>query len=127
MDIDDSEVRAYITDLGHTPARLAKEVQQVGEKAALNIKRDWTRAWSGHRYIQPLSRTISYDRRISGGAMEWEIGPDKGQAQGPLGNVIEFGTVNNPPIPGGLPALDREIPRIERYTGDAAEQALGGS
>ena len=26
-----------------------------------------------------------------------EIGPDKGRAQGALGNLIEYGSVNNPP------------------------------
>jgi len=126
MDIDDSELRAYIAELGRVPKELHDEVVKVGEKGALNIKRDWTQAWSGRAYIGPLSRAVNYDRRFRGSDIEWEIGPDKGRAQGPLGNVIEFGTVNNPPIPGGLPALDREAPKTERALGDVLERVFGG-
>jgi hypothetical protein len=126
IDIDDSEIRAYIAELDRLPKELHDEVVKVGEKAALNIKKDWARAWSGHSYIGPLSRAVSYDRKFSGSEVEWEIGPDKDRAQGALGNVIEYGTVKNPPIPGGLPALDREAPRLERYLGDAVEDVLGG-
>lgn len=126
MDIDDAELRAYIAELGRLPKDLHDEVVKVGEKAALNIKKDWAQAWAGHSYIGPLSRAVNYDRKFTAGAVEWEIGPDKGRAQGALGNIIEFGTVNNPPIPGGLPALDREAPRLERYLGDAVEDVLGG-
>jgi hypothetical protein len=127
MDIDDAELRAYIAELGRLPKDLHDEVVKVGEKAALNIKKDWAETWSGHSYIEPLSRAVNYDRKFSGSDVEWEIGPDKGRAQGALGNIIEFGTVNNAPIPGGMPALDRETPRLERYLGDAIEDVLGGS
>jgi len=124
--IDLTEVDAYIAELGKVPKDLHDEVVKVGEKGALNIKKDWARAWSGHAYIGPLSRSVSYDRRFRGSEIEWEIGPDKGRAQGPLGNIIEFGTVNNAPIPGGLPALDREAPRTERYLSEVLGQVLGG-
>lgn len=126
MDIDDSEVRAYIAELDRVPGVLQDEVVKVGEKGALNIKKDWQQAWSGHSYIGPLSRAISYDRRFRGSEVEWEIGPDKERAQGALGNVIEFGTVKNAPIPGGLPALDREAPRTEKALGDVLGKVLGG-
>lgn len=124
--IDLTEVNAYIAELDRVPADMYDEVVKVGEKGALNIKKDWQQAWSGHSYIGPLSRAVSYDRRATGTSVEWEIGPDKGRAQGPLGNVIEFGTVNNPPIPGGLPALDREAPRTERALADVLGRVLGG-
>lgn len=126
MDIDDSEVRAYIAELDRIPGVLQDEVLKVGERGALNIKRDWQQAWSGHSYIAPLSRAVSYDRRSHGSEVEWEIGPDKARPQGALGNIIEFGTVNNPPIPGGMPALDKETPRTEKALGEVLEKILGG-
>lgn len=126
MDIDLSDVDTYIAELGRVPKELHDEVVKVGEKGALNIKRDWTQAWSGHSYIAPLSRSVSYDRRFRGTDVEWEIGPDKGRAQGPLGNIIEFGSVKNAPIPGGLPALDREAPRTEKAISDVLGKVLGG-
>jgi len=124
--IDLTEVDTYIAELGRVPKDLHDEVVKVGEKGALNIKKDWARAWSGHAYIGPLSRAVSYDRKFSGTGVEWEIGPDKGRAQGALGNIIEFGTVNNAPIPGGLPALDREAPRMERHLSEVLGRVLGG-
>lgn len=124
--IDLSDVDTYIAELGRVPKDLHDEVVKVGEKGALNIKRDWAQAWSGHAYIGPLSRTVSYDRKFRGTEVEWEIGPDKGRAQGPLGNIIEFGSVKNAPIPGGLPALDREAPRTEKAISDVLGKVLGG-
>jgi hypothetical protein len=124
--IDLSDLDTYIAELGRVPKDLHDEVVKVGEKGALNIKKDWARAWSGHSYIGPLSRAVSYDRRFRGSDVEWEIGPDKGKAQGPLGNIIEFGTVKNAPIPGGLPALDREAPRTERHLAEVLGRVLGG-
>lgn len=126
MDIDDSDVRRYIAELDKVPTVLDRELVKVGERGALNIKRDWRAAWSGHSYIGPLARSITYERRTRVKNLEWEIGPDKSRAQGALGNVIEFGTVNNPPIPGGLPALEREAPRTERALSDVLGRVLGG-
>lgn len=124
--IDLHEVDAYIAELGRVPGDLRDEVIKVGEKGALNIKRDWAQAWSGRAYIEPLSRAVNYDRKFSGATVEWEIGPDKGRPQGPLGNIIEYGSVNNAPIPGGLPALDKEAPRTERALADVLGKVLGG-
>lgn len=126
MDIDDSDVRRYIAELDKVPTVLDREFVKVGEHAAFNIKRDWRSAWSGHSYIGPLARAITYERRTRVNNLEWEIGPVKSRAQGALGNVIEFGTVNNPPIPGGLPALEREAPRTERALSDVLGRVLGG-
>lgn len=126
MDIDDSDVRRYIAELDKVPTVLDRELIKVGERGALNIKRDWRAAWSGHSYIGPLPRSITYERRTRVKNLEWEIGPDKSRAQGALGNVIEFGTVHNPPIPGGLPALEREAPRTERALSDVLGRVLGG-
>lgn len=124
--MDLSEVDAYIAEIGRVPGKLRDEVIKVGEKGALNIKRDWTQAWSGRSYIGPLSRSVSYDRRFKGTVVEWEIGPDKSKAQGALGNIIEYGSLNNPPIPGGLPALDKEAPRTEQHLSEVLGKVLGG-
>ena len=46
-----------------------------------------------------------------------QIGPDKGLPQGALGNLIEYGSVNNPGHNNGKDALDAEIPRTVKALG----------
>lgn len=88
------------------------QAKQVVSKGCLNIKNDWQQAWSGLRGEHKLARSISYDVIVTADAITGVVGPDKSRAQGPLGNIIEFGTSRNAPIPGGRPALEREAPRF---------------
>lgn len=102
----------------------ARQVEKVTGRGAFNIKKDWKDRWSGHPHIPALPRAITYD--LTGRATEaWaETGPDKDRPQGALGNVLEFGTENNAPIPGGLPALAAEEPRYVKALADLAEEAI---
>ena len=102
-----------------------EQIRKVVARGALQIKKDWQQRWSGHSYIPALPYAVSYDTKLSVGGGSAEIGPDKGRPQGPLGNLIEFGSENNAPIPGGQPALDAEAPRFEKALGDLAEKVLG--
>jgi hypothetical protein len=111
-------------DLQRAVRDVVDEVRQVVSRGALNVKRDWRRRWSGHPTIRHLPDAVGYDVHGVGNTISAEIGPDKNRRQGPLGNIIEFGSVNNPPIPGGLPALRAEAPRFERALTDVAERLL---
>jgi len=125
VDVDGLE--RWEADHAAMPAELDEQIRKVTGRGAFNVKRDWKARWTGYRHIPYLPNAISYDlERAPGGGWVAEIGPDKHRRQGPLGNVIEFGTINNAPIPGGLPALDVETPRFERALADAAEKVLGG-
>lgn len=104
--------------------RADEELRPVVSKGALNIKRDWAARWSGFRHAPYLGAAVSYDLDESGGVLGAEIGPDKDRRQGALGNLLEFGSVNNAPHPGGRPALDAEAPRFEQAAGDAAEKLV---
>ena len=112
VEIEFDQVRRLVTALQATTMAAAPLARAVVAKGALNIKTDWRAAWSGHPHIPALPAAITYDIKTAAGFITAEIGPDKSKRQGPLGNVIEFGTVNNGPIPGGLPALQRELPRF---------------
>lgn len=121
------DLRALEIDLGiAASSETAKAIERATSKGALNIKTDWKKAWSGHPHIPALPRAVTYD--LTGGSTEAsaEIGPDKARAQGPLGNIIEFGDGENAPIPGGLPALAAEEPRYVKAIADLAEEALRG-
>jgi hypothetical protein len=53
------------------------------------------------------------------------IGPDKGAPQGALGNLLEYGSVKNPPHRDGGRAADAEEPRFEAQMALLAERGLG--
>lgn len=87
------------------------EGRKVVSRGALQIKNDWRRRWSGSPHAPALPYAIGYDVRTAGTRVSAEIGPDKAKRQGALGNLYEFGSVNNAPRPGGAPALAAEEPR----------------
>lgn len=103
-----------------------KDFSAVVDRAAFNVKRDWRRAWAGMRHAPYVAASITYDLSRGAGWRAAEIGPDKNLPQGPLGNLIEFGSVNNAPHPGGLKAALREEPRFERAAARAGEVGAGG-
>lgn len=114
----------FIVELDKATSRALPEATAVVVKGALNIKRDWARRWSGLKHAPMVGRAVSYDVTTTIGAISAEIGPDKAKRQGALGNLIEYGSVNNPPIPGGSPALDAEAPKFERAMLDLSRKLL---
>lgn len=104
-----AEVTAEFTLAAETTAAQAL---LVVKKGCQNIKTDWQQAWSGLKGEHKLTRSISYDVTVGVGWIRGEVGPDKNRPQGALGNIIEYGTSRNAPIPGGRPALEREAPRF---------------
>jgi HK97 gp10 family phage protein len=124
MNIDTSDLEKLADDLEQASKDILEEVKKVTAKGALNVKKDAQRRISGLAHAPAYPRSISYDVRTHGMVVEAEIGPDKNKRQGPLGNILEFGTVNNPPHPHLSPALDAETSTYERYVADAGAQVL---
>lgn len=92
--------------------KTGRDLRAVVNRGALNVKMDWRSRWRGMKHLPALPYAVTYDMRVLGGTVSAEIGPDKAKNQGPLGNIIEFGSPTSAPIPGGLPALMREEPRF---------------
>lgn len=113
-------------DIAAGQAGADQEFRGVVNRGALQIKNAWKARWSGYAHLPHLPSAISYDIAGGGGVWVAEIGPDKTRSQGPLGNIIEFGSRNNAPIPGGLPAARAEEPLFFKAAADAAEKAVGG-
>ena len=61
---------------------------------------------------------------ISPAGLEAEIGPDKSRPQGALGNLLEFGSENNPPHNDGGRALQAEEPRFLEHLGKIVDVEL---
>ena len=95
--IDDLE--AFAT---HLTVNARKAVQVTSQK----VRDDARNRIKGHKYLPAYPYSITYSTKFTGDGIEGEIGPDKGRAQGPLGNIIEYGTSKNAPIPHLGPALD---------------------
>jgi hypothetical protein len=115
-----------IADLDDATAQALPEVRKVVQRGALQIKTNWARRWSGHPHYPSLGAAVSYDSDQTPAAVEAEIGPDKERRQGALGNLIEYGSVNSAPNPGGLPALAAEEPRFAAALEDLAERLVSG-
>lgn len=123
---DAKELKLLEQDFASAARQLSRELRQVVSKGALNVKEDWRERWKNHPKIRHIPRSIGYDLTSGPGWAQGVIGPDKEKMQAALANIIEFGSVNNAPIPGGLPALTEEEPRFVKAVGDMAEKLFGG-
>jgi hypothetical protein len=124
IDVEVAGRRELETVLTKAASRSVPAVRAVVERGALNVKTDWRQRWGGIAHAPALPAAVTYDVRFGFGSVSAEIGPDKEKRQGALGNLIEFGSENNAPIPGGLPALQAEEPRFERALADLGERQL---
>lgn len=125
MRVEVSGIKELAAHLEESAPRTHDEGKKVISKGALNIKDEWRSRWRGFTHAPALPSAISYDVTGTAGGWSAEIGPDKRRRQGALGNLLEFGSLNNAPRPGGQPALDLEAPRFEDAVGDVAEKILG--
>lgn len=103
-------------DAGADTVRMG--VRPVVAKGALNIKTGTQRRWTGLSNAPALPRAVTYDTHLTPTGASAEIGPDKLKRQGDLGNLIEYGSVNNPPHPGLAPSLADEGPRFVKALED---------
>lgn len=110
--------------LADAPADVVPETRKVVAKASLNIKNDAKKKISGLAHAPHYPRAIGYDTAVAGTKVTSEIGPDKRKPQGALGNILEYGSVNNAPLAHLGPALDFEVPNLERYLGELGEDLL---
>lgn len=123
-DFDTSELTQLEADLGKIPGRMVKDQIEVVEKSAQRVESAWRHGWSGLSHAPHLANAVTHEVKVRPGEVTGIIGPDKDLRQGALGNVIEYGTSKNTPIPGGGPALKVEEPRLLKAIGDIAEDIL---
>ncbi|GFH34292.1 hypothetical protein [Streptomyces pacificus] len=86
------------------------QVRAVVARGALNVKNGWraNAAATAGRHARLYPSSVSYDMKPHPTGAAAEIGPDKSRPQGALGNLLEFGSVKNPPHMDGARALAAE-------------------
>lgn len=124
LEIHATGLTELIADFGKASLKALPEIEKVISKGALNIKQDAAQRASGLAHARAYPSSIGYDLYYLPGSIRARIGPDKDKRQGALGNLLEYGSVNNPPRPHLSPALDAEAPRTERAIADVAQRLL---
>lgn len=122
---DATEARVMLDAINRASRVVPAECAAVVAKGALNIKKDAARRVTGLAHAPRYPRSITYDTYVSLTGPAAVIGPDKAKPQGALGNILEFGTTKNAPIPHLAPAAEAEQPRFEKAVEALAIKALG--
>lgn len=115
---------ALAAELALAGARLRVSATALMAKGMVNIKKDWQQSASGLAHAPAYPASITYDITTTPVLISGECGPDKNRRQGALGNLIEFGSVHNPPHLDGARALAAEEPRFYTAAADAVGDAV---
>jgi hypothetical protein len=98
---DMSEVGQLAADLGKGNARVVRDTRTAIEVGARAVQKAARKRVTGLAHAPGAPDAITFD--VHG--LEAEIGYDKGRRQGALGNILEYGTAKNGPIPALGPGL----------------------
>lgn len=109
-----------VADLGKAGRRATLDAAKVMTKGAVKVRDGMREDFTGHRHAPAIPRAVSYS--VLG--LSFEVGVDKNGPQGGLGNLLAFGSSKNAAVVDHTAALRREMPAIERYLADVAEDAL---
>lgn len=122
---DGSQMDFVITALDKAVAVMPAETAGVVAKGALNIKNGARRRVAGLRHARRYPAAIDYDLTVTSRGAYADVGANKDKPQGALGNLLEYGSVKNAPIPHIRPAADEEEPRFDAAMENLAVKALG--
>lgn len=126
LSIDTSELNRLALDLGRIGAKGVDAIEPVMKRGAQNIKGNMAEAFAASVHFKRIAPTVSYERTgLLSSTLGYEIGPEVGRGAGSLAGIAVNGGANG----GGgsvdvQPALDAEIPNLEKYIGDAMGRLL---
>ncbi|HEX2551635.1 MAG TPA: hypothetical protein VHK64_08580 [Nocardioidaceae bacterium] len=121
---DGHELAYVATALEKATAVAAAETSKVVSRGALNIKTGARRRITGLAHARRYPYAIDYDLHVTGRGAVADVGANKDKPQGALGNLLEYGSIKNPPHPHIRPAADDEMPKFEKAMDDLAVKAL---
>lgn len=147
FEVDSSDFSRLAADLGAAPRAAGPFLRKAIEVTARNVRDTARENAQGMAHAPAFPYSITYDLGvgheqslgqaassvIAGGftsaessTLSAEIGPDKNRAQGALGNLIEYGSIRNPPqgiMHGALQANEADFERgVDRAIDDALKE-----
>ena len=131
ISVEASGLSALAGDVGEAAANSGKFINSAVQHTSRLIRDTWREKASGNPHAPAFPRSITYDLDVYRGfgvsILRSEIGPDKERPQGALGNLLEYGSVNNPPRGYGLAALQENEADFEEGLEKAIDDALKAS
>lgn len=125
MIFEDHEVKALVKTFHEaTTGPAHKDVEKVVFKGAMNIRDDARRRIGRSAHAPRYPDSIDFDMYVSLRGPAAEIGPNKDKPQGALGNLLEFGSANNPARPHMGPAGEAEEPKFGKAIEDLTVRQL---
>jgi len=107
-------------DLGRIADQDIQPFRATAQASAGRIRDGMRDEARGHAHFPHFPNSITFETKVARGALEAEIGPDKGRTQGALGNILYFGTSKNAPVLNINAPLDAEAPKFQKAVEDAA-------
>jgi hypothetical protein len=117
--VEDAQLHALAHSLDASPAATMAAVTATTIRAVKNIQREARQLAPTGPHIPRYAGKITTSSRHTVMSITAEVGPLQ-SGQGALGEVLEFGSANNPPHPHVMPAADHEVPVWLRYLTRAA-------
>lgn len=128
--IDGNELADLAADLGRVGPAAVKNIMKAGDFAATELRDIVREKAPGGAMTPAYPASITWDRDpLAGfGVAAWEVGPDKDRPQGALGNLLEYGSRNNAPIPHLGPAAVKYGPKwaddVEKFARQSLEDEV---
>lgn len=96
--VDIHEIDQLAADFLKEAAEIDARATVVVTAAAQRVQDAARTAASGHPTLPDYPASITFDVTHDAGNVVAEIGPDKDLPQGPLGAILEYGSVNSAPM-----------------------------
>jgi hypothetical protein len=117
------DLRRLAVDLAQAAG--AVDPRRFVQVEAFRVKQDWQREWTGIGGMPHIAGAVTYDTKLTGNGAQAEIGPDPDRIQGPLDNIVEFGSSQHAPIRAVTPRLVKDAgDRMEKYLAEQVEDIL---
>ena len=128
LGLDMTQVNVLGLELLAASTAILPAVEKIIEVGAAKVKAEAKaniQAADLRGRLPAYPHSITYDMEVDPkGTVSGEVGPDKERPQGPLGNVLEYGTSKGRPVPHLQPALEGEVVIVQQQMAAVAGRLI---